>query len=75
MCTRKKRMMSLDRTKAGLTTTGLPKNDVLYEQFILGAKGMARGLLRDKDYSWTHDPLFVPIRLAYGTPYLKESSK
>ena len=68
--------MSLDRTKAGLTTTGLPKNDVLYEQFILGAKGMARGLLRDKDYSWTLYPLFVLIRLvAYGTAYLEESSE
>lgn len=62
--------------KTGFAFTGRSRNDVFYEQFILGGKGMARGLLRDKDYSWTLYPLLVLIRLvAYGTVYLEESSK
>jgi glycosyltransferase involved in cell wall biosynthesis len=57
---------------AGFETTGRSKTDVLYEQFILGAKNMTWGLLRERDNSWILYPLFVLIRvIAYGSTYLK----
>jgi glycosyltransferase involved in cell wall biosynthesis len=58
-------------SKDGFAVTGLSRNEILYEQFILGAKGMARGLFRERDCSWMLYPLFVLIRVvAYGSAYV-----
>lgn len=63
-------------SKDDFAITGLSRNEVLCEQFVVGAKGMVRGLLRDKDCSWTLYPLFLLIRLVvYGTAYLEGGSK
>jgi len=54
------------------TTMGLSKSNLLYEQFVLGPEAMARGLLMERDWSWTLYPLFVLIRVvAYGSTSLK----
>jgi glycosyltransferase involved in cell wall biosynthesis len=59
-------------TRDGFVTTGLSKREILYEQFFLGSEGMARGLIRERDWSWTLYPLFVLIRVvAYGSTSLK----
>ena len=58
-------------SKDNFATTGLSRNEVLYEQFVVGFRGMARGLFREHDYSWMLYPLFVLIRLiAYGSAFL-----
>ena len=59
-------------TKNDFATTGLSLNNILYEQFVLGAKGMVSGLVRERDYSWALYPLFVLIRcIVFGSAYLK----
>jgi glycosyltransferase involved in cell wall biosynthesis len=53
-------------------TTGLSTNEVFYEQFVAGAKGMARGLFKERDYSWMLYPLFLTVRIiVFGSAYLK----
>jgi hypothetical protein len=62
-------------TQNDFATTGLSTNNILYEQFVLGAEGMVRGLLKDKDYSWALYPLFVLIRcIVFGSAYLKRGN-
>lgn len=59
-------------SKDKFATTGLSRNEVFYEQFVVGFRGMARGLFRERDCSWMLYPLFVLIRvIAYGSTYLK----
>jgi glycosyltransferase involved in cell wall biosynthesis len=53
-------------------TVGLSKRDLIYEHLMFGTKGIAQGLLIERDYSWTLYPLFLLIRMiAYGSAYLK----
>jgi hypothetical protein len=47
--------------KNGFATMGLSKRDRLYEQLILGTKGMACELLREGDDAWLLRLLFVLI--------------
>jgi len=62
-------------TKNHFDTTGLSTTDLLYEQFVLGAKGMASGLVRERDSSWALYPLFVLIRvIVFGSAYLKSGA-
>lgn len=59
-------------TGTDFVTTGLSKTDILYEQFFVGAKGMVRGLLIERDYSWALYPLFLLIRsIVFGSTYAK----
>jgi hypothetical protein len=69
----KKQFVGADTfTKNDFATTGLSKSNLLYEQFVLGSEGMARGLLRERDRSWVLYPLFVLVRVvAYGSAYLE----
>jgi glycosyltransferase involved in cell wall biosynthesis len=69
----KKQFVGADTfTKNDFATTGLSKSNLLYEQFVLGPEGMARGLLREGDRSWVLYPLFVLVRVvAYGSAYLQ----
>jgi glycosyltransferase involved in cell wall biosynthesis len=63
-------------TKNHFDTTGLSTTDLLYEQFVLGTKGMASGLVRERDYSWSLYPLFVLIRvIVFGSAHLKGAAK
>lgn len=58
-------------TKTGFQLMNLSLYDVLYEQVILGVKGMFHGLIVDRDVSWCFYPLFLFIRgLAYGYTYI-----
>jgi glycosyltransferase involved in cell wall biosynthesis len=49
--------------KTGTGFLGLSIKDVMYEHFVLGTKGMVRGILVDKDASWMLFPLLVSIRV------------
>ena len=63
-------------TKIGFSLTGLSKKDIIYEHFILGARGMFDGLIINKDISWAYFPLFLTIRVfAYIYIYLASSLK
>jgi hypothetical protein len=55
----------------GFALMGLSKRDVLYEQVFLGARGMVRGLVLDRDASWLLFPPYIGIRIAaYAYVYL-----
>lgn len=59
-------------TKTGTGFLGLSMKDVMYEHFVLGTKGMVRGILVDKDVSWMLFPLFISVRIgAYGYIFMK----
>jgi glycosyltransferase involved in cell wall biosynthesis len=59
-------------TKTGASFLGLTSKDIIYEHFILGTKGMIRGLIFDKDVSWILFPLFISIRVgAYAYIFMK----
>lgn len=59
-------------TRTGFQLMNLSSRDVFYEQVILGARGMIKGLIKDRDVSWLLFPLFVFIRgIAYGYTYVK----
>lgn len=59
-------------TKTGMGFLGLSTKDIIYEHFVLGTKGMVRGLILDKDVSWMLFPLFLSIRLgAYAYIFMK----
>jgi glycosyltransferase involved in cell wall biosynthesis len=58
-------------TKTGFQLMGLTTKDILYENFILGMKGMLRGLFIERDISWIYYPVFLSIRvLAYSSFYI-----
>jgi glycosyltransferase involved in cell wall biosynthesis len=55
----------------GFQLMGLSLSDVVYEQVIVGTKGMITGLIKKRDAFWLLFPLFISIRvLAYGYTYL-----
>lgn len=59
-------------TKTGVGFLGLSIKDVMYEHFVLGIKGMVRGVVVDKDVSWTLFPLFISVRIGvYGYIFIK----
>ncbi len=59
-------------TQTGSELMGLSKKDVLYEQVVLGTKGMIEGLLKEKNLSWSIYPLLLStIGIAYGYTYMK----
>jgi glycosyltransferase involved in cell wall biosynthesis len=59
-------------TKMGFEFTGITKNDILYEHFILGTKEMIKGLALDRDPAWILFPIFISIRsCAYLYIYLE----
>ncbi|NJD54590.1 MAG: glycosyltransferase [Candidatus Methanoperedens sp.] len=51
-------------TSTGFQLMKLSASDIFYEQIILGAKGMAKGLVVDRDVSWVLFPLIVLIRVS-----------
>ena len=52
---------------------GLSTKDIVYENIIIGTKGMFSGLIRDKDISWILFPYFLSIRfLIFGSMILKK---
>ncbi len=54
-------------TKTGFQLMNLSPYEVFYEQVILGVKGMIRGLIVEREFSWCLYPAFIFIRgLAYG---------
>ncbi|QYZ78453.1 glycosyltransferase [Methanofollis formosanus] len=58
-------------TKHGFQFMGLSFKDIFYEHFILGTKGMIKGIIIDRDVSWCLYPLVVSARgFAYGYTYL-----
>ena len=73
----KKQFIGADTfSKDDFAMTGLSRNEVLFEQFVVGAKGMARGLFRERDYSWALYPLFVLIRIiVFGSARLKGGAR
>jgi len=57
-------------TTSGFQLMDLSLKDVIYQQIILGTKGMVSGLVRDRDISWSLFPVFVLARIfAYGYTY------
>jgi glycosyltransferase involved in cell wall biosynthesis len=50
-------------TKKGFNMMGLSRKDIFYEQFVLGTKGMIKGILVDKDRAWLLYPVFILIRV------------
>jgi glycosyltransferase involved in cell wall biosynthesis len=56
-------------TKTGFQLMNLSSRDVFYEQVVLGAKGMIKGLIVDRDASWLLFPLFVFARV-FGYTYI-----
>lgn len=50
-------------TSTGFGIMGLSNKDIFYENFILGPEAMIRGLIVDRDISWTYYPLFLAIRV------------
>ncbi len=63
-------------TKDHFFSTGLSSKDVVYEQFVLGTRGMVQGLLRERDPSWALFPLFALIRtIAFGGAYVEKVFK
>jgi len=59
-------------TVHGFQLMNLTPWDAFQEQFILGTKGMFRGLVRDGDRSWLLFPLYITIRVvAYCRTYMR----
>jgi len=59
-------------TKTGFQLMDLSLYDVFNEQFVLGVKGMFRGLLKERDLSWLLFPFYISIRgMAYGYTLMK----
>jgi len=53
--------------------TGLTISELLYEQLILGFRGMILGLIKDRELAWTLFPIYLLIRImAYGLVFLTE---
>lgn len=69
----KKQFIGADTfSKDNFATTGLSRNEVLYEQLVAGFRGMAKGLFKERDYSWALYPLFTLIRcIVFGSAFLK----
>jgi hypothetical protein len=60
-------------TKDNFESAGLSFKDVLYENFLLGTKGMITGLVREKDVSWLLFPFLLLLRcLTYGIFFLRK---
>ena len=58
-------------TQTGFQLMSLSPYEVLYEQIILGLKGMFQGLIVERDVSWCLYPVFVLTRgIAYGYIYI-----
>ena len=58
-------------TQTGFQLMSLSPYEVLYEQIILGLKGMLHGLIIERDVSWCLYPVFVLTRgVAYGYTYI-----
>ena len=61
-------------TTTGFQLMDLSLRDVIYQQVILGIKGMVYGLVRDKDISWFLFPIFTIARIiAYGYTFINNS--
>ena len=59
-------------TQSGFGLMGLSKREVIYENFILGIKGMIYGLIIERDTAWFYYPVFLFIRiLAYSIIFIK----
>ena len=48
--------------QSGFGLMGLSKKEVFYENFILGFKGMAYGLIIERDAAWIYYPVMLFIR-------------
>jgi glycosyltransferase involved in cell wall biosynthesis len=58
----------------GFGLMGLTNRDIFYENFILGIKGMIRGLIIERDGSWAYYPVFLAIRIvAYSSMAIKNT--
>jgi len=49
-------------TRAGGEVTGLPISTIIYEQVVLGTRGMIKGLVRDRDLIWFLFPALLFVR-------------
>lgn len=64
-------------TDYGFGLMGLSTKDIAYEHFVIGFSAMMRGLLFERDFSWSYYPFLLFARLyAYLlTPFLKYSPR
>jgi glycosyltransferase involved in cell wall biosynthesis len=61
-------------TVTGFGLMALSFSDVIYEQVVLGIKGMIKGLIVKRDISWLLFPLFLVIRVfAYLYTYFENA--
>jgi glycosyltransferase involved in cell wall biosynthesis len=61
-------------SKSGFGLMGMSKRDIFYENFILAFRGMADGLLFERDISWLYYPVFLSIRIvAYSSTIIKNT--
>lgn len=61
-------------SQIGSDITGLSTRELIYEQLVVGTKGMVRGLTLDQEWVWLMYPLFVLVRgLAFLTTVVKGS--
>lgn len=59
-------------TRSGFGLMGLSMKEVLYENFILGTRGMVHGLVVKRENAWLYYPVFVGIRIfAYSILLVK----
>lgn len=57
-------------TQTGFGIMGMSKEQVLYEHFVLGIRGMIRGLTFERNSAWFYYPVLLGIRsLAYASTY------
>lgn len=63
-------------SETGFGLMGMTLANVLYEQYVLGTKGMVEGLLRERDPTWSLFPLYIALRsLAYGYTFTRSKWK
>jgi len=59
-------------SKKGFGLMGMSIYDAMYEQYVLGSLGMARGLLSDQDPAWLLYPPYMLLRsIAYGSTFFR----
>lgn len=59
-------------SQKGFGLMGMTLTDVMFEQYILGFRGMISGLVRERDFSWSLFPMYIFLRsLAYGFTFIR----
>lgn len=63
-------------TKDNFQSTNLSMAEIFHEQVIIGMKGMVKGIIKDKDFSWFLFPLLLTLRsVVYAYVYSKNLIK